>query len=577
MVTEIGEPDRGGALISAAKRGWEAAVGDFFHPPLPDPVIEHSPEAASFFYIDSSTWTVHLNTAGVPLHLTAEESESFLRSVCQHEIQHYLLCPYDGVMSGMMFAAARRQVSDELAMFVTNLFADLVVESSLLERYPVLTHERITASIHESSMRSSQHSGLWGLIVACHRAMWGFPIPPSAEVGDELYATSQEISRIARKSIHLEKRWPQACEKIAKLISQWLPEDEQSLGDASLDVKFVTSGALGIEGEGSYLPVDVDAIMGSPLEDRNGDVAKRCMGEGTLEIREKDLERLAGDVNARGGDLEDLEAVLLLAGIGSPQAEWIRFWYRAEARDSVRFEIKVTESAGSVPLTPEVWRLGDPVEELDIVQSLQSFPVLVPNMSTRRWKKILPDGPTTDVSLPDLLIVIDSSGSMTWRMSSKRVAGPYHTALVAAFAALSFAVQNNRRMAAINFSDGTKTSDWSNERSDVERILLTYQGGGTVAPVKAIEEACSSSEAKVLALIITDAEVSNWNRLVQTIAFLTRQGHKLVLFHIGGGNSTRDKKTHESLAAAGACVHSIRSTKDLPGLVVREVRSAYRI
>jgi hypothetical protein len=160
-------------------------------------------------------------------------------------------------------------------------------------------------------------------------------------------------------------------------------------------------------------------------------------------------------------------------------------------------------------------------------------------------------------------------------MSSEHVAGPYHTALVAAFAAMNFAVLNGRRMAAINFSDGTKVSNWSTERSDVERVLLAYQGGGTVAPVKVIEEVCSSNEANVLALIITDAEVSNWSRLVQTMASLTREGHRLVFFHIGGGSSARDKKTHESLTAAGASVHAIRSTKDLPGLVVREVRSVY--
>ncbi|TFG11289.1 hypothetical protein EU537_12820, partial [Candidatus Thorarchaeota archaeon] len=115
-----------------ASRAWKKAIADFYHPPLPDPVIEHDSEKASHFYIDSDTWTVHLNTFGVPANLPPKEKLSFLTSICQHEIQHYLVCPYDGVSNGMMFAAARRHVDDELAMFACNLYADLLVDSALL-------------------------------------------------------------------------------------------------------------------------------------------------------------------------------------------------------------------------------------------------------------------------------------------------------------------------------------------------------------------------------------------------------------------------------------------------------------
>ncbi|TFF84781.1 VWA domain-containing protein [Candidatus Thorarchaeota archaeon] len=559
-------------LNSVARRAWDMALGDFFHPPLPDPVIEFSADAANFFYIDSSTWTVHLNTAGVPLHIGDSQHQPFLRSVCHHEIQHYLLCPFDGITSGMMFNAARKHLNDDLAMFVTNLYADLVVESSLLTRYPSLTHSRILSSVHESSLRTSNHSELWKLIVACYRAMWGFPIPSTCEVSDELYEIAKEVVSIARKSINRESRWPKACEKIAEMLADWLPEESFEEGDA--ESKHVPCGMISEEGSGGYLPIDVDAIMGSPLETRDGDIAKKCMGGGASEDVEAEMARLAKKVDERGGDLRDLDAVYILAGVGSPQAEWIRFWYRAKASSLIRFDVRVPESSGSVPLNPALWRLGDPIEDLDIVQSLQAFPVLVPNMSTRRWERMLQDGPTVSESMPDMLVVIDSSGSMTWRMTSKRVSGPYHTALVSAFAAINYALSHGSRIAVINFSDGVKTSDWSSDRGDVEHALLAYQGGGTVAPVKTIEEMCKSSEAKVLALIITDAEISNWKPLMRSASSLSRIGHRLVFFHIGGG-SARDKKTHDAMRAAGAAVHAVKSVRDLPGIVVREVRSTY--
>lgn len=575
MTADTDVTSLGGELISLAKRAWDLAVRDFFYPPLPDPVVEFSSDAPSFFYIDSSTWTVHLNTAGVPLHLRIEKSEPFLRSVCHHEIQHYLLCPFDGITSGMMFSAARRYVNDELAMFVTNLYADLVVESSLLRRYSSLTHSRILSSIHESSLRTSDHNELWTLIVACYRAMWGFPVPPTSEVSDELYEIARGITGIARKSITLESRWPKACEKIAKLLADWLPEDEDSFGEEDAEAKYVVSGVSGNDRSSRYLPLDVDAIMGSPLENRNGDMARRCMGDRETEDIESEMDRLAREVNERGGGFRDLDAVFILAGVGLPQAEWIRFWYRAKASDIIRLDVRVPEATGSVPLSPEIWRLGDPIEELDIIQSLQAFPILVPNVSTRKWERMLHDGPAESESLPDLLLVVDSSGSMTWSITSKRVSGPYHTALVAAFAAMNFAVKHGRRIAAINFSDGTKMCNWSTKKGEVERVLLNYQGGGTVAPVDAIENMCRSSGTKVLALIITDAEISNWHRLVRSTTSLSQSGHRLVFFHIGGGESGRDKKIHDAIRSAGASVYAIRSPRNLPDLVVREVRSAY--
>ena len=61
--------ERVDSLEVAAKRAWVQAVSDFYNPPLPDPVIEHDEESASFFYIDSGNWTVHLNTVGVPLNI----------------------------------------------------------------------------------------------------------------------------------------------------------------------------------------------------------------------------------------------------------------------------------------------------------------------------------------------------------------------------------------------------------------------------------------------------------------------------------------------------------------------------
>jgi hypothetical protein len=566
-------------LTNVAQRAWEQALTDFYHPPLSEPQIENRAEASSFFYIDSGTWTVHLNVAGVPPYMDANEAEPYLRSVCHHEIQHYLLCPYDGVTNGLMFAGARKKVNDATAMFVCNLFADLVVDSKLLKRFPTLTHERVNASIYESALRVHEPSPLWNLIAATYRAMWGFPLPSKARVDDITFEVAKEIVKVARKSIDNESKWPKACEKIAKIIADWMPEDEEEQlpGMGGFEGKEAAGGdGLGEEGEGTILvPLDVDAVMGSPIEVRNGDKARKCLDGGSVEDSDAEMERIAVEVEQRNGNLEDLEGVYLTAGVGCPRKEWIRFWYRAKAHGTLRIEVVKQKYEGSAPLTPEVWRLGDPIEDLDIVQSLQAFPVLIPNKSTRKWMKVDSMGTERSKSLPDMLIVIDSSGSMTWGMRSKTVSGSYHTALVSAFSAMEVALRKGSRIAVINFSDGCQTSKWSTSRERAERVLLSYQGGGTVAPISKIMDVCEAAESQVMVLMITDAEIANWNKFVDSIRDLTSRGHNPFIFHIAAGSRKHKTKVQRSLEDAGASVFPIKSVKDLPGLVIREVNGVY--
>ncbi len=561
-------------LDIAAQRAWKQAVSDFYHPPLPDPVIEYKEDTSSFFYIDSSDWTVHLNTAGVPLNLNMEDSEVYLRSVCHHEIQHYLVCPFDGVTNGLMFSGARQYLPDSIAMFVCNLFADLVVDSGLLKRFPALSHTRINTSIHDSALRTRNHSSLWKLVVASYRFMWGFPIPHGVDIGQPTITAAQEIENVTKKYMDNESIWQKATEEIAKIVLDWLPEDEDELGG----LEIASQSGESIDGQGSDeiigIPRDLDGIMGSPIEDRNGDRARRCANRDSIENHEEILERLAIEVEEKGGSLKDLEAVYVLNHGGTGTNDWVRFWYRAKVRGLLRFHVRHQRPVGATPLATKAWRLGDPIEELDVVQSLQAFPVLVPNMSTRKWMKSYYYGDIQQQELPDLLVVLDSSGSMTYKMGPRNLQGPYHIALVSSFAAVDTALRKGSRIAAINFSGDIIFSDWTRDRATVEDILMAYQGGGTVMPVKQIKKLCNESENDVMTVIITDAGVSNWGPFVKTVSQLTHNGHKIFVFHIGAKRG-KITKAGKALEKAGGVVIPVSSINELPGLVVSEVHRTY--
>ncbi len=575
----LSQPSSGRSdLVDAARIAWAQALSDFYTPPLPDPVFEHDDDAASFFYIDDKTWTIHVNTAGVPHYMDASEAVPFLRSVCHHELQHYLVCPYDTVTSGMMFSRARRHVNDATAMFACNLFADLIVDSLLLKRFPRLTHDRILASIHDSAMRGEMHSDLWLLIVSCYRSMWGFPVPPSVKIAPEIYESADAIVDIIKKYRDKEQRWPNAVEKIAKILAKWQPPAGEELAGTGVGIESRDADEFDKDRDDERVvmfPLDVDAVMGSPVEVRNGDVARRCMSASPDRDMDEELERLAIDIEARGGTLEDLRAVLVLLGAGTRGRDWTRFWYRAKVRHLIRFDIHERRPSGATPLTPQLWRLGDPIEELDIVQSLQAFPVLIPNMSTRQWLRVESFSTVESVSPPDLLLVIDSSGSMTWSMSRTALSGEYHLALISALGAMNFAFSRGCRVAAINFSVGSRISKWTRDRRKIEDTLLSYEGGGTIMPVDDVVRMCEEAKRPVLVLMITDAEIDNWSEIISAVKKLSNRGNHIFMFHIGASDDDYRRHPQKGFIDAGGRVIPVSDPSDLVGLVLRDARAVY--
>ncbi|MBD3159051.1 MAG: hypothetical protein GF309_09710 [Candidatus Lokiarchaeota archaeon] len=557
-----------------AKEAWAHAIDDFYHPPLPEPVIEEKRDASSYFYIDPANWTVHVNLKGVPPSLKAEAVMSFLRSICHHEIQHYLLCPYDGVTNGMMFAKARKHVDDANAMFACNLFADLVVDSELMNRFPAITKNRIIESIRHSSTVRRSNSNLWQLIVGCYHRHWGLEFPKGVSLDKNTASAAKEITSIAEKYMKTEKHWPTAAGEIARILADWSDESDKDLLESGEDSSAQENGSSGSSARRVSIPSDVDVMMGSPIEIRNRDRMKKCVDENQSESEETKMGGLAKRVVERGGDLDDLEAVYFLAGKDLSKSNWIRFWYRAAVHGMLRIDVKSKSNQGTVPLNPFIWRIGDPVEELDIVQSLQAFPVLIPNMSTRRWLRTEVSGSGAPASLPNLLVVLDSSGSMHWSIDRGMPKGPFHIALLSAFAAIDFAFKKSKKVAAINFSESVKSSSLTRERARIENILTSYQGGSTIAPVEEIRNICRSSEGNLLVIMMTDAEIANWDGLLKTIKRICSNGHRFFLFHIRSSRYSSDDLDAE-LSEAGAQVIPLDSAEDLFGLVVRETKRIY--
>ena len=155
----------------------------------------------------------------------------------------------------------------------------------------------------------------------------------------------------------------------------------------------LTAGDAEKFGSEIQIPLDVQASVGNPLEiktkpkKRGGDDGVpgpgRVRGRGsrskTDEEDQRDAEILAGEMNL--GDFVRVNRVMGLV----PRTQAIATYYRGISKNLIRIKMVHRKPSGSIPIGIEPWRISDPIEKLDILQSLLLSPKIITNINTRKW------------------------------------------------------------------------------------------------------------------------------------------------------------------------------------------------
>jgi Mg-chelatase subunit ChlD len=167
---------------------------------------------------------------------------------------------------------------------------------------------------------------------------------------------------------------------------------------------------------------------------------------------------------------------------------------------------------------------------------------------------------------PDLLIVLDSSGSM----GGHKIGTPTYYATLAAMKAAAFVLKRGRKVAVINFSSETSVLSFRHKIEEIEEHLLIYRGESTFLPGFEIFQVTKETPNAKLVLIITDSEIWNFSQQKQLIRQIA-QNHYLALFCIG---NTKENEVMREIKEQGE-IHFIRRPEDLFHLVVRCIRRQF--
>ncbi len=548
--------------IELAKIAWAKTLKEFYYPPLNDPNYIFDYIHLEGFYIDPEhQWQITMNLANTPLLKEDQEYIDYFYIISLHEVSHYQIIPYDGLINAKLLRVAMKHVNQNYAPIVVNIFADLIIDTKLYQKFPNLIEwEMIETYKHITSKGSISHFSKF--LFRAYEKMWNKDILGD-EALKEMDPLAERITKIILKDFEDESTWEKKVSQVAKLLNSLIQDTFTLIGTRGIidknKEKRKSPGGAFVE-----FPKDVLEIMDNPLENKNADKLR----EGNLDDLQQKSEEFAKDIpySEFGGPAR--QAGILIDGNA------LATWYRGLAKNLIEIKIYEEKPGGQLPIFPEVWRIGDRIEELDIIQSLLNSPVIIPNITTRKWAYEEGPGHLVEKQVPDLLIVLDSSGSMKWSYTSRSIRGkgPYHTALVAAFASLHYAAKKGAKFSIINFSNRADICQWTSDYKKAEKVLLRYQGGGTFLPIKEIASQCEKAERNALVFIITDFGIYNWSKAKKIMINLAQKGHKIIGFFIG---STRIPKEKFKNLLDKVKFYGIENPKDLINLVIKEVHDNY--
>lgn len=459
---------------------------------------------------------------------------------------------------------------------ILNIFADLLIDYKNHQEFPELMEWELKTTVnHYLQNNKNEQTDFWKILVKAYEIMWNFTIETQADFSN-IEAYAKRLSEIILNNYEDDTTWEQKVKKIAKLLQDVLKKDCKLRSNETQHSNTPDQGICGSNNSPIEVPEDVQTTFGNlgeikyPDFVKNGDTRRfSANGPEVKEQLNQNFEEIATTL-----DYATFQDLLNINGFQN-SVENLALWYRGQAKHLLTIDIYTRKPSGIIPFTQEIWRIGDPLEELDPIQSFLASPIMIPNITTRKWQYRDGPGHLQQEQLPDLMIVLDSSASMDWNFSKRKISGRYHTALLSAFAALHCAALKGVYYSSINFSDHVLLSPWTNHIFNVEKILLKYQGFGTVLPISKIEKLAMENEHPCMILLISDLEIENWDIILDRIANLIKNGHKVIAFFIEGNPEVLNSEDFKQLVQLGAKFYLLQDIDDLIGLVLSEIQEVY--
>jgi hypothetical protein len=556
---------------------------------LSNPIWCDTTEAARAEGLTGSFAMIRLTDQAIVIDLAQVAGlklDAYATEVLAHEIGHHILVPADLGDHARMLARIRHGLPalEAYAPLVANLYADLLINDRL-QRSAGLR----MAEVYQALRSGNDTTQLWRFYMRIYEILWSMPRGALTEPGRDITVTTPAVddqpeaqkvvtsfegdARLGARLVrHYARDWLRGAGKFAVLCYPYLNDDESQkaswlkaihdLGATGHGGDQVPSGLTGFdddEFDGIGHPADDPELTGlaDALDDPNAPATRPK----------------ATQASQAGQARQPFEFGEILRAMGMPldQHELAVRYYRERALPHlIKYPARESPAAADpLPEAVETWDIGQPLDQVDWLESAIVSPTVIPGMTTmqRVWGEQPGDAPQRDPI--DLDLYVDCSGSMP---------NPQHSlsylTLAGAIIALS-AFRAGARVQATLWSGKQQfliTPGFVRDEKAVLRVLTGYFGGGTAFPIHILRDTTAARTRRdrpVHVLVISDDGVttmfaddergnSGWDVARQALA-AGRAGGTLVLNY---RNWAKDADLQRA-QREGWAIHSIGDWSEL--------------
>ena len=541
-----------------------------------------------YYIMIDDTWQIHLNFGKLPISF--KEFEDEVKVLTRHEIEHYMCCPFDVITHLRMLKCIIDVYKKEFSHLdidiqhacgsISNQAADIIVDTKNYLRNPQDTLVSEINWIKKGANIKScpRHNKLMFLT---KEALWNESLEIN-ETDQELLTIVYELAeKFKVNGIEDRSSFLSKTEEYARTFLKLYIKDRVSSNNTKQDNQSQQGNQSQQDGQsqqGNQFQQGNQSQQGGQSQQAN---TPQQNGQNHNNVKPKDGDKngsafIFADLDnikealtalAEETNVEEFSDILSASGIKFlSESEKHKIWFYIQSANIIPIEEYANTGNKEKYTFPSTWRFGDPIGSIDIMLSFMTSPKILPGITTKKWELATRDTRGIEKKQRDLLLAVDTSGSMGSVLKSN---DNMHQAVLAAYGILSYFESVKGKVALIEFDNTIrKNVSWTDDYDSIRNALLINGRGGTTFPIRSIQSVLDQSTNELVTVLITDGELNNVNESVAYFREYLYDDNKLYIFVLGDSKSIN---SYNILKDIGAKIYSAKLAKDFCDMVMADL------